>query len=112
METKHTATPWNYSNDLMRNSGTPGVSIGTTYQIAELENAADGTTAEANAAFIVRAVNSHIPLLAALTDCIAALEIVHADMGKHRCTVDCPDIGKHVAHARAAIAAATERGAA
>jgi hypothetical protein len=48
-------------------------------------------------------------LLKSLEDCVAALEIVHASMPRHNCTVDCPDIDKHVAHARAIIVRAEGR---
>lgn len=45
-------------------------------------------------------------LLEALADCVSALETVHDMMPRHNCTVGCPDISKHVARARAAIAKA------
>lgn len=45
-------------------------------------------------------------LLAALKDCTDLLDEIHEDIGPHHCTVGCPDIGKRVDRARAAIAKA------
>ncbi len=52
-----------------------------------------------------QAVNAEV--LDALEDCAHLLDLLHDDMGKHNCTIDCPDIGKRVNRARAAIAAAS-----
>ena len=46
-------------------------------------------------------------LLAELEMLTEAIEEMHRNMGEHRCTIDCPDVAKHVASARAAIAKAT-----
>ncbi len=58
---------------------------------------------EANACLIAAAPET----IAALEDCVELLEFIHDNMGKHRCTVDCPDIGKRVRRGRDVIANAT-----
>ncbi len=42
-------------------------------------------------------------LLDALENCADLLEHMHEQLGPHRCTVGCPDIGKRVDRARVAI---------
>lgn len=43
-------------------------------------------------------------LLAACEDCVELLEHIHTSLGAHHCTTGCPDIGKRVDRAHAAIA--------
>jgi hypothetical protein len=45
-------------------------------------------------------------LLEACKDCADLLDFMHDSLGGHNCTVDCPDVGKRVDRARAAIAKA------
>jgi hypothetical protein len=68
---KHTPGPWGYSNDLNRNSGTPGYSVGVAgQQIAEIDHTdtAMGRDAEANARLIAAAPE----MLEALEECITS----------------------------------------
>lgn len=63
----HTPTPWKYrADDRLIVTSHEGQGILGTLHIAELRN--QGQETEANAAFIVRACNSHAELVAALCE--------------------------------------------
>lgn len=64
--TAHTPTPWTARNQMIRDSAGAQIGMTTGYR-------GDGMGA-ANAALIVRAVNSHAPLVAALEYALAELD--------------------------------------
>lgn len=98
-ETKHTPAPWNLGK--VKKSHALFIEA-PSRDICQMVGPVDKRR-EANAEFIVRACNAHEELVNICEDMANALEEVHRKMPMHRCTVDCPDIRKHVAQARAAL---------
>lgn len=69
MNAKHTKTPWRYE------LGTKTIrSCKENYWLASMDSFDGAINGEANAAFIVRAVNSHDELLASLEKAVEILE--------------------------------------
>jgi len=81
---KHTKGPWGYSNDLNRNSGTPGYSVGVAgHQIAEIDQTdnAMGRDAEANA----RLISAAPEMLEVLVEYVAEYDREHKHEDHRSC---------------------------
>ena len=73
MKNNHTPTPWSYDPDAARYiEGPDGIIIAEAYVL-------DSGMLRANTAHIVRAVNCHDELLAALKECTERLRITDGD---------------------------------
>jgi hypothetical protein len=73
MEAKHTPTPWDWSVGVIYARFEAGEIIAATDGTPFA--AMDGATQSANAAYIVRACNSHAALVEALKECADRLEL-------------------------------------
>ena len=87
----HTPTPWSIDKETIND---PDVVIESKSGcfVAQVSSDADDTEAQANAAFIVRAVNAHEELLDNIRQAIRALEAGLDDTGEcigHVSTMDC-----------------------
>lgn len=105
----HTPTPWDWgihedTDEIGLLAGDRG--IARLFDTRGVALPIPREEALANAELIVRAVNSHDALVGALEDCAELLDHIHQSMGRHNCTVDCPDIGKRVRRAGNALALA------
>lgn len=111
MENKgHTPGPWAYDPDggeIYRSNGPSDFT-----EVAAIYDLADAAEQEANAAFIVRAVNSHYEMLEALKACRLELDHCQRQLAAHGQTGAPNDsVSRALAAGSAAIARATEGGA-
>ena len=101
----HTPTPWSIGHSMERNyiygGGSHLACIGSRENGFFIHDDGSLNESEANAAFIVRAVNSHDDLLEALETLLA----LDTD-GEAGCRIDPIEYGRALAMARAAVAKA------
>ena len=111
MTMAHTPGPWhcgqgNGEGSIFAESGRMQMeATGTTlYPICTIASGWKGDEDAANARLIAAAPE----LLERLETLALVLDGIHQSMGAHRCTIDCPDIAKHVDAARKILAKAKE----
>jgi hypothetical protein len=103
---EHNATPWRYTADNNTSYGRVVIEASDGWTIAWVIDDITSVDPEANAAFIVRAVNAYDDLVAALRP-FAELADIFASTGAS--TIGGPDMGKALAAARAALTKAQQQ---